>query len=313
MAKFLVTGGAGFIGSNTVEELLNLGHEVKALDNLLTGKTENISEFINDIEFIKGDIKDLETVRKSVKGVEYVIHLAALGSVPRSVKDPISTNEVNVNGTLNVLIASRDEGVKRLVYSSSSSVYGKNPTLPKKENIIPEPISPYAVSKLTGEYYCRVFYETYGLETVSLRYFNIYGKKQDPFSQYSAVVPSFIDAMLKGRQPAIFGDGGQSRDFTFIEDCVQANIKACFAPEAGGEVFNISYGKRVTVNELFYRIQEILNKDEIEPVYKAPRPGDLRHSLADTTRARKFLGFKPRYDIESGLRKTLEWYKDTFY
>jgi len=313
LTKFLVTGGAGFIGSNTVEELLNLGHEVKVLDNLLTGKKENISEFINDIEFIKDDIKDLETVRKSVKGVEYVIHLAALGSVPRSVKDPILTNEVNVNGTLNVLIASRDEGVKRLVYSSSSSVYGKNPTLPKKENMIPDPISPYAVSKLTGEYYCRVFYETYGLETVSLRYFNIYGKKQDPFSQYSAVVPSFIDAMLKGHQPVIFGDGGQSRDFTFIEDCVQANIKACFAPEAVGEVFNISYGKRVTVNELFYKIQEILNKDEIEPVYKAPRPGDLHHSLADTSKARKLLGFKPRYDIESGLRKTLEWYKDTFH
>lgn len=313
MTKFLVTGGAGFIGSNTVEELLNLGHEVKVLDNLLTGKKENISEFINDIEFIKDDIKDLETVRKSVKGVEYVIHLAALGSVPRSVKDPILTNEVNVNGTLNVLIASRDEGVKRLVYSSSSSVYGKNPALPKKENMIPKPISPYAVSKLTGEYYCRVFYETYGLETVSLRYFNIYGKKQDPFSQYSAVVPSFIDAMLKGHRPVIFGDGGQSRDFTFIEDCVQANIKACFAPEAVGEVFNISYGKRVTVNELFYKIQEILNKDEIEPVYKAPRPGDVRHSLADTSRARKLLGFNPHYDIESGLRKTIEWYKNTLY
>ena len=313
MTKFLVTGGAGFIGSNTVEELLNLGHEVKVLDNLLTGKKENISEFINDIEFIKGDIKDLETVRKSVKGVEYVIHLAALGSVPRSVKDPILTNEVNINGTLNVLIASRDEGVKRLVYSSSSSVYGKNPALPKKENMIPKPISPYAVSKLTGEYYCRVFYETYGLETVSLRYFNIYGKKQDPFSQYSAVVPSFIDAMLKGHRPVIFGDGGQSRDFTFIEDCVQANIKACFAPEAVGEVFNISYGKRVTVNELFYKIQEILNKDEIEPVYKAQRPGDVRHSLADTSRARKLLGFNPHYDIESGLRKTIEWYKNTLY
>lgn len=313
LGKFLVTGGSGFIGSNTVEELLKQANRVRVLDNFVTGRIENLSEFLDEIEIIKGDIRDLETVKKALRGIDYVIHLAALGSVPRSVKDPLDTNEVNVTGTLNVLTASRDSRVKRVVYSSSSSIYGDTPTLPKRENMFPESQSPYAVSKLAGEYYCKVFHSVYGLETVSLRYFNIYGKKQDPFSQYSAVVPSFISAMIKGNQPYIFGDGEQSRDFTFIEDCIQANIKACFAPEGVGEVFNISYGQRITINELFYKIRGFLGKDEIKPIYKESRSGDVRHSLADIDKARKLLGFNPQYDIESGLRKILEWYRDNHF
>jgi nucleoside-diphosphate-sugar epimerase len=311
LAKFLVTGGAGFIGSNTVEELLKQGNEVKVLDNFVTGKKENLFEFLDDVEIVEGDIRNQSILREALKGIDYVIHLAALGSVPRSVKDPLNTNEINATGTLNVLTAARDSRTKRVVYSSSSSVYGDTTTLPKREDMRLEPQSPYAVSKLVGEYYCKVFHRAYGLETVSLRYFNIYGKKQDPFSQYSAVVPSFISAMLKGNQLLIFGDGEQSRDFTFIDDCVQANIKACFSPKAAGGVFNISYGKRTTINELFYKIRELLDNREIKPTYVTQRAGDVLHSLADTEEAKKVLGFKPCYDIESGLRKALEWYKYT--
>lgn len=306
MANFLVTGGAGFIGSNTVEELLNKGHEIRIIDNFATGKKENLSPFLPEIEVIEGDIRDLDFLKRAMKGIEYVIHLAALGSVPRSVEDPLNTSEVNVTGTLNILITARDVGVRRVVYSSSSSVYGDDPALPKKEDMPLSPQSPYAVSKLAGEYYCKVFYQVYGLGTVSLRYFNIYGKRQDPSSQYAAVVPRFISAMLNGERPVIFGDGEQSRDFTFIEDCVQANIKACFAPGVEGEVFNISYGARVTVNELFQKIRWLLGKNEIEPIYAAPRPGDVKHSLADTSKAQALLGFKPHYHIEVGLKKTLE-------
>ncbi|MGH7801684.1 MAG: SDR family oxidoreductase [Thermodesulfobacteriota bacterium] len=308
MAKLLVTGGAGFIGSNTVDELLNEGHEVRVFDNFVTGKKGNLSQFLREIEVIEGDIRNLDVVRKAVKGMQYVVHLAGLSSVSLSVKDPLNMNEVNITGTLNVFTAARDGGVRRVVYSSSSSVYGDNPTLPKREDMLPEPRSPYAVSKLAGEYYCRVFNQVYGLETVSLRYFNIYGKRQNPFSQYAAVIPSFISAMVNEKRPVIFGDGEQSRDFTFIEDCVQANIKACFAPGIEGKTFNISYGDRVTVNELFRKIRGLLDKDGIEPVYVAPRLGDVKHSLADTSEARALLGFKPNHCIETGLKKALEWY-----
>jgi UDP-N-acetylglucosamine/UDP-N-acetylgalactosamine 4-epimerase len=311
--RFLVTGGAGFIGSNTVEELLKQGNKVRILDNFITGKSKNISDFCQDIEIIEGDIRSLETVKRALEDVDYVIHLAALGSVPRSVKDPLSTNEVNVTGTLNVLTASREMGVKRLVYSSSSSVYGDTPTIPKVENMQTQPKSPYAVSKLAGENYCKVFNDIYGLETVTLRYFNIYGIRQDPFSQYSAVIPKFISTIIEGHAPIIFGDGEQSRDFTFIDDCVQANIKAFFSKAAPGNVFNISFGKKVTINQLFLKILKIMNKDEIEPNYKAPRSGDVRHSLAEISRAKKILEFNPCYDLESGLTKTIEYYKKNLY
>jgi len=245
---YLVTGGAGFIGSHLVEELVKQGQRVRVIDNLSTGKKENIKPFLGEIEFVEGDIRDLELVRAAMDGVEYVLHQAAVPSVPRSVKDPLTSNSVNVEGTLNILVAARDADVKRVVYASSSSVYGDTPVLPKHEDMKQEPRSPYAVSKLTGELYCQVFYYVYGLETVVLRYFNVFGPQQDPKSQYAAVVPKFITALLHGESPTIFGDGEQSRDFTYIENVVAANLLATKAPDVAGEVFNIAYGERITVN-----------------------------------------------------------------
>ena len=307
MHLFLVTGGAGFIGSNLCEKLLEKGYKVRIMDNLSTGKEENIKDFVSAVEFIKGDIRDRATVEKAVKGAHYVIHLAALGSVPRSVEDPLTTHEVNVTGTLNILNASRDANVKRVIYASSSSVYGDTPSLPKKEDMFPTPQSPYAVSKLSGEYYCKVFYKVYGLETVSLRYFNVYGKRQDPFSQYAAVVPKFVTSLLKGERPTIYSDGEQTRDFTFVDDCNQANIKACFAKDSTGGHFNVGSGNRITINELFQKIREKIG-NSIEPVYSAARKGDVRHSLADISQAKKALLYKPEFNIDKGIDRTVNWY-----
>ena len=309
---FLVTGGAGFIGSNLSERLLNEGHAVRVLDNLATGKEENIAGLLGPLKLMKGDIRDKADVAKAVKGVDYVIHLAALGSVPRSVEDPLTTHEVNVTGTLNVLTAARDEKVKRVVCASSSSVYGDTPTLPKREDMFPTPQSPYAVSKLSGEYYCKVFHRVYGLPTVALRYFNIYGKRQDPNSQYAAVIPRFITAVMKNERPTIFGDGEQSRDFTFVEDCLQANIKACFAPDAAGGAYNIGYGGRTTINDLFRKIRKWAGKEDIEPLYAPGRKGDVKHSHADITSARKLLSYEPSFDINAGTERTVRWYMENY-
>lgn len=307
MSFFLVTGGAGFIGSNLSETLVNDGHKVRVLDNLSTGKEENLKDLDGRIEFMKGDIRERAALEKAVKGVDYVIHLAALGSVPRSVEDPATTHDVNVTGTLNVLNAARGAGAKRVVYASSSSAYGDTPTLPKREDMFPTPQSPYAVSKLSSEYYCKVFHRVYGLETVSLRYFNVYGKRQNPDSQYAAVIPRFISSLLKGESPVIYGDGEQSRDFTFVEDCNQANIKACFAAGCAGEVFNIGYGARTTINELFRKIKKEVGS-ALEPAYAVARRGDVKHSLADITRAKQALSYEPEFQIDSGIQKTVLWY-----
>lgn len=307
---YLVTGGAGFIGSHIVERLVREGHKVRVIDNLSTGNKENIEPFLEEIEFIEGDIRDLELVREAMEGVDYVLHQAAVPSVPRSVKDPLTTNSANVEGTLNILIAARDAGVKRVVYASSSSAYGDAPTLPKHEEMTLEPRSPYAVSKLAGELYCQAFYHVYGLETVALRYFNVFGPQQDPESQYAAVVPKFIMALLSGEPPTIFGDGEQSRDFTYVENIVEANLLAAEAPDVAGEVFNIACGERITVNELTRLLAEIAGANpELKPEYAPRRPGDVRHSLADISKAGRLLGYEGKVSASEGLRQTVEWYR----
>jgi len=305
---YLVTGGAGFIGSHLVEELVKQGQRVRVIDNLSTGKKENIKPFLGEIEFIEGDIRDLELVRKAMDGVEYVLHQAAVPSVPRSVKDPLTSNSVNVEGTLNILVAARDADVKRVVYASSSSVYGDTPVLPKHEDMKQAPRSPYAVSKLGGELYCQAFYHVYGLEAVALRYFNVFGPRQDPKSQYAAVVPKFITALLHGEPPTIFGDGEQSRDFTYIENVVAANLLAAKAPGATGEVFNIACGERITINQLASILRQLIRAN-IEPEHTPPRPGDVRDSLADISKARELLGYEGKVDVHEGLERTVEWYK----
>ena len=309
MAEYLVTGGAGFIGSNIVQELLKRSGKVRILDNFSTGKRQNLRPFLDDIELIEGDIRSYHIVREAVRGVDFILHQAALPSVPRSIKDPITTNEVNVVGILNVLDAAREAGVKRVVYASSSSIYGNSEILPKVEEMTPDPLSPYAVSKLAGEKYCKVFYEIYGLETVCLRYFNVFGPNQDPNSQYSAAIPKFITAILNGSQPTIYGDGEQSRDFTYVENVVQANLLACEAEKVGGEVLNIACGERITVNKLVGKINEILGKN-VQAKYVDEREGEVKHSLASVERAKQCLGYEPRVSFEEGLKKTIEWYKD---
>jgi UDP-glucose 4-epimerase len=304
---YLVTGGAGFIGSHIVEELVKRKEKVRVLDNFSTGKRENIEGFLDKIELIEADLQDLEKVRGAVQGIDYILHQAALPSVPRSIKDPFSTLEVNVKGTLNILIASQKAKVKRVVYASSSSVYGDSPTLPKEEQMKPGPLSPYAVSKFLGEEYGRVFSSLYNLEVVILRYFNVFGSRQDPASQYSAAIPKFIESMLKGDPPTIYGDGEQSRDFTFVDNVVEANLAALEAKDASGEVFNIASGGKITVNELVEKLNKILNKN-IKSLHIEPRPGDVQHSLADISRAKKILGYNPKFGFEEGLKKTAEWY-----
>ncbi len=303
--RLLVTGGAGFIGSNLAEELAK-ENEVVILDDLSTGKIENIKDLAgnSNVRFIRGSITDSYLLKKSFSGMDYVFHQAALPSVPRSIKDPKTSNEANITGTLNVLIAARDAGVKKVVCASSSAVYGDTPVLPKSEDMPLNPLSPYAVTKLTDEFYCKVFGELYGLQTVSLRYFNVFGPRQDPESQYAAVVPRFIKAILKDERPVIYGDGEQSRDFSFVRHVVDANILACESDKTG--VFNIACGRRITVNRLVEIINEVLGKN-VESVYAEPRPGDIKHSMADISKARSF-GYEPRSNFKKELSETIQWF-----
>ncbi len=303
---FLVTGGAGFIGANLVESLLRAGIAVRVLDNLTTGRSSNIDEFRSDIEFIEGDIRDLSTLESAMDGVDVVFHEAALPSVPRSLADPILCNEVNVGGTLNVLIAARAAGVGRLVYASSSSVYGDTPALPKVESMAPLPLSPYAVSKLAGERYCHAFTSSFGLPTISLRYFNVFGPRQDPDSTYAAVVPKFISAMAEGRQPIIYGDGKQCRDFTFVDDVVEANLIASKADAAVSGCFNVAPGNRTSLLELVGKLNRILGT-AIDPVHEPARKGDIRDSQAGVGLIREMLGFTPSFTLENGLQRTIEY------
>jgi len=305
--KVLVTGGGGFVGSHTVDRLLADGHDVRVLDNFATGRRENLLEVRSDVELVEGDIQSYERVSNAVRGCEIVIHEAALPSVPRSVQDPLTSNATNVIGTLNVLLASRDAGVKRVVYASSSSVYGANPELPKHEALLPQPISPYAVAKLAGEGFCRSFSEVFGLETVALRYFNVFGPRQDPLSQYAAVIPNFVTALMNGRPPRVFGDGEQSRDFTYVGNVVEGNVRAMHAEGVGGRVFNVAAGRRTSLNALL-GILERLSGRQVEPSYEDPRPGDVRHSQADVSAAERDLGFRPEISLEEGLRLTLDWF-----
>jgi nucleoside-diphosphate-sugar epimerase len=309
MTDYLITGGAGFIGSNLAEHLVNQGHRVRVFDNFSTGKRQNLCSFEKQAEIIEGDLRDLDQIRRAVAGVRHVLHLAAIPSVPRSVANPQLTNETNITGTLNVLVAARDAKCQRVVFSSSSSVYGDTPKLPKREDMPPSPLSPYAVHKVTGEYYCRIFWRLYGLETVSLRYFNVFGPRQDPQSQYAAVIPRFITAILAGQQPTIFGDGKQSRDFSHVENVITANLAACEAPtEALGESFNIACGDRITLLDLVAAINGIVGKN-IAPKFDPPRPGDILHSQADITKAQKLLGWMPRVDFREGIEKAIAWYR----
>src|SRR5215813_1659116 len=305
---YLVTGGAGFIGSHIVERLVRDGHNVRVLDDLSSGHETNLDSIRDGVEFIEGDIRDTKVVNEAVKGAHIVFHEAALGSVPRSVADPVTTHEVNITGTLNVFLAARDAGVKRVVYASSSSVYGETPVLPKREDMSPEPLSPYALSKLAGEHYASVFKHVYNFEIVSLRYFNIFGPRQDPESQYAAVIPRFITALLNGKAPVVYGDGLQSRDFTFVENVVNANLQAAEADGIAGEAFNVACGGRYTLLDLLNKTREVLGSD-IEPVHEAARVGDVRDSQASIEAAQKAFGYRVSVDFAGGLEKTIEWYK----
>ena len=307
MAYYLVTGGCGFIGSHLVEVLVQKGERVRVFDNCSTGKAKNIAHVKNRIELIDGDLRELDAVHQAVAGVDYVFHQGARPSVARSVADPILSNNVNINGTLNLLVAAKDAGVKRVVYAASSSAYGNIPTLPRSETLSPQPASPYAITKYVGECYCRVFTQVFGLETVALRYFNIFGPRQDPTSQYSAVIPRFIHAYLHGSSPAIEGDGEQSRDFTYIENAVHANLLACHAEGVAGEVFNIGCGEQTSINRLASLIGEMMETDA-KPVYTPSRPGDVRHSRADIRKAQQLLGYEPKVELKAGLRRTIDWF-----
>jgi len=308
--RYLVTGGAGFIGSNTVDELVRRGHSVVVLDDLSSGKEDNLAEIRNKITFIKGSITDIEVVRKAMHEAEYVLHLGARTSVPRSVKDPIDTNKINIEGTLNVLVAAKELKVKRVVFAASSSAYGETPTLPKVETMQPQPISPYGVTKYVGELYGQTFGRCYGLENVSLRYFNIFGPRQDPSSPYSGVLAKFCTAFLEDTQPLVFGDGEQTRDFTFVENAVQANLLACEAPNASGKVFNVGVGERISLNEVLRELGKIAGK-RLAAKYEPPRDGDIRDSQADISQARECLEYNPQVSFEEGLARTFEWYRTT--
>lgn len=310
MALYLVTGIAGFIGSSIARELLRRGESVRGIDNFSTGKPANLTDFRTRVDFRETDLVDQSGVAEACRGVDYVLHQAAIPSVPRSVADPIATNRANIDGTLNLLVAARDAKVKRVVYASSSSIYGDTPTLPKREDMIPNPMSPYAVSKLAGEYYMASFYRVYGLETVSLRYFNVFGPFQDPTSMYSGVLAIFISKMLAGEQPTIHGDGEQSRDFTFVENVVNGNLMACHASadEAAGRAFNVAVQRRITLNRTYSLLQTLTGYGGAAK-HGQDRIGDIKHSLADITRAEKHLGYKPAVDFEEGLKRTVAWYR----
>jgi UDP-glucose 4-epimerase len=306
---YLITGGAGFIGSNIAEHLVGRGCRVRVFDNFSTGKRANVQSFATKAEIFEGDLCDARSIEEAVRGVRYVLHLGAIPSVPRSVENPQATNEVNITGTVNLLVAARDAGVKRVVFTSSSSVYGDTPTLPKRENMPPSPLSPYAIHKITGEYYAAIFWRLYGLETVSLRYFNVFGPRQDPQSQYAAVIPRFITAILRDQAPVIFGDGSQTRDFSHVENIIEANRLACEAPnEALGQSFNIACGGRISLLDLVDTVNKILGKN-VKPKFDPARPGDILHSQADIAKAEKLLGWKPKVDFPEGIAKTVAWYQ----
>lgn len=311
MALYLITGIAGFIGSSLARALAAKGEKVRGIDNFATGRRENLVDVREDIDFREADILDTAALKQACEGVDYILHEAALPSVPKSILDPGASNRVNVEGTLNVLMAARDAGVRRVVYAASSSAYGDTPTLPKREEMLPGPLSPYAVAKLAGEHYMAAFHRCYGVETVSLRYFNIFGPRQDPTSPYSGVLARFIHQMLAGEQPTIFGDGGQSRDFTFIANVVQANLLACAAPaeDVAGRMFNIGTASQITLNEVFQTLKKLTGYPG-EVSYGPERGGDVKHSFADISRAEKHLGYRPAVRFEEGLQKTVEWYRE---
>jgi nucleoside-diphosphate-sugar epimerase len=309
MSTYVVTGGAGFIGSHIAEALLREKHTVRIVDNFSTGKTSNLDSFRSDVEVFTLDIADGAGLKDAFRGADYVIHEAAIPSVPKSMLDPVSSNRANVDGTLNVLVAARDAGVKRLVYASSSSLYGDSPTLPKHEGMPPNPLSPYGAQKLFAEIYCRVFWKAYQFETVALRYFNVFGPRQDATSQYSGVLAKFIPAVLQDRSPTIYGDGLQSRDFTFVANVVEANLLACTAPGIAGEAFNIACGDRITVNSMLEQVNKIVGKN-IPAIHEPARGGDILHSQADVTHARTRMGYQAKTTFEEGLRRTVEWYRD---
>jgi UDP-glucose 4-epimerase len=317
MASFLVTGGAGFIGSNIVQALLYRGDTVRVLDNFSTGKQENLNfagmspDLLNNLETVQGDIADIDICHGAMEGIQYVLHQAAIPSVPRSIALPIESNRANVDGTLNLLVAARDAGVQRLVFASSSAVYGNSPGFPRKETIIPAPLSPYAVQKLTAEHYLRIFCELYGLETVSLRYFNVFGPNQDPNSEYSAVIPRFIKAFVTGTSPTVYGDGEQSRDFTYVDNVVYGNLLAVEAKDAPGKVMNLACGGQLTLNQLLVLLREITGSDA-EAVHTDPRPGDVLHSWADVTLSEQVLSYETQVPLEEGLRKTVDYFRALF-
>ena len=309
MTKFLVTGGAGFIGSNICKKLISQGCFVRVVDNLLTGKKRNLASIIDKIDFIQADMGDAEVAQSAMKDIDVVLHQGALASVPRSVDDPAATHKHCVDATFTLLLAARDAGIKRFVYAASSAAYGDTPTLSKVETMMPMPLSPYAVAKLVGEYYCSVFYQVFGLETISLRYFNVFGPHQDPASQYAAAIPAFVTAILKDEPPTIYGDGEQSRDFTYIDNVVEANLLAARAEHTAGEVINIACGEAVTVNEIIALINQLVGKN-IKPTYTDPRPGDVKHSLADITLAKKLIDYKTTVSFKQGLQLAIDWYRE---
>ena len=309
MGSYLVTGGAGFIGSHLAEELVRRGERVRVADSFITGKRENLAH-IPGVELVEGDLADLAVATRAVAGVDYVLHQAAIPSVPRSVQDPLTSNRANIDASLNVLVAARDAGVKRVVYAGSSSAYGDTPTLPKVETMGTAPLSPYALQKLVAEQYCQMFTRLYGLETVTIRYFNVFGPRQDPSSPYSGVISLFIRALVEGRQPTIYGDGEQTRDFTYVANVVDGVLRACTAPDASGEVINVATGGRISLNELF-RVLKTLTGATVEPTYAETRAGDVRDSQADIGKARRLLGYEPSVALDTGLEQTVAWFRKT--
>jgi nucleoside-diphosphate-sugar epimerase len=307
----LVTGGAGFIGSHITAALAASGAKVRIIDDLSTGYRENVEAIDGDVDFVQGSVADEESLRRALEDVELVFHEAAIPSVPRSVENPRQTHIASVESTFSLLLAAKEKKVRRVVYAASSSAYGDQPSLPKIENMLPEPLSPYAVAKLVGEYYCQVFTRVYGLETLSLRYFNVFGPRQDPSSQYSGVISRFIAALLTNKSPVIYGDGEQSRDFTYVADVVEANLKAAETVKGIGQVLNVANGERVTLNQLLAQLKELTGKPDVLADYREPRAGDVRHSLADISRARDLLGYKPQVDFQTGLRQTIDWWKQS--